>query len=99
MGEISRSGTSGTKGVCFCNSDRHIDVAQLYSREFCQFTLLLAKNVLVHSNSHLLVFPLSHIISQGPVRKKSYRSGFSTEEILKGGLGMQVVEELKSNMG
>ena len=39
MEEISRSGTTGTKSVCFGNSDRSIDVAQLPSLEFCQFML------------------------------------------------------------
>lgn len=51
MGEISRSGTIGTKGLCLYDSNRYIDFIQLPSIEFCQFILPLAKNVLIHFQS------------------------------------------------
>lgn len=71
MGEISRSGTTGTKGICLCDFDRYIDFVQLPSIEICQFTLLLAKNVLIHSKSHPLVFPLPYLAKQGLIKKES----------------------------
>lgn len=71
MGEISRSGTDRTKRIYFCNSDSYIDLVQLFSVGFCPITPLLAKNVLIHSNSHPLIFSLLHLIRQGPVKKES----------------------------
>lgn len=100
MGEISRSETTETRGVCLCDSDRYIDFVQLPSIEFCQSTLPLAKNVLIHSKSHPLVFPTSLPCQIRASQERVMALDFKRRESLNRGLIIQVMEELrKSKVG